>query len=424
MRLLEAPAAAPSAAPEVGETVRPATGSSESANLSGRRPRLEHVDAMRPLKQLGVVTTHAFAYFAPAAGIAVGASVLVTHVTRFAFMFISAGMLVYAYPVLTREGAKTFWRRRLLAVGLPYVTWTAIYFFINVGRYSSTSEALSRFAYYLGTGFYQLYFLLLLLELCVVYPAFLWLLRRTERHHVALFASSLGLQLVIMSMTHWGFLAGYLGKGNGMLELWNYQLFVVAGGLLAWHYETLHRWLGEHRRSVIAGTAVALVLAEGSFVLAETGVVPGLGGTNPAAVFQPATMPAYLGLVLCIYLVGMSLVERARRSPKLAVLLKAGVDDSYGIYLSQIVFFQLLVLLGWRHLDASLTWPVVTLLSVPIVFLGAAVLTSLLARLPGARALAGRPREPWRSLVPHRVSRPGSAIALSGASTRLGSSTE
>lgn len=356
------------------------------------RPRLQHVDAMRPIKQLGVVTTHAFAFFAPATGVAVGASALVSHVTRFAFIFISAAMLVYAYPTLTRASLKIFWRRRLLAVALPYVTWTFIYFATESGKYHSAPQAVGQLLYYLTTGYYQLYFLLLLLELCLVYPLVLWLVRKTRRHHWRLFAGSIVLQLVLMGLAHWGLLAGGLGKGNGMLELWNYQLYVVSGALLAWHYERAHAWLVSHARVVIGATVVAAAVAEAWFVLADTGVAPALGGTNAAAVFQPVTVPLYLGLVGCIYLVGVFLVEWGRRRPWAGSLVRLGVDDSYGIYLSQVLIFEALVVLGWRGLDSRLGWPLATFLSIPVVYLVSTALTSLLARLPGARGLAGRPR--------------------------------
>lgn len=370
----------------------------EEPRRGARRPRLHHVDAMRPIKQLGVVTTHAFAFFAPATGIAVGASVLVTHVTRFAFIFISAAMLVYAYPTLTRATLKIFWRRRLLAVGLPYVTWTVIYFATKASDYHSAGAAVGQFVYYLTTGYFQLYFLLLLLELCVVYPLVLWIVTKTERHHRLLFLASLVLQLVLMGLAHWGLLAGALGKGNGMLELWNYQLYVVSGALLAWHYERAHAWLIRHVRLVVGATLAAVGFAEAWFILSDTGVVPGIGGTNAAAVFQPATVPMYLGLVVAIYLVGVVLVEWGRRRPLIGSLVRLGVDDSYGIYLSQVLIFQGLVFLRWRSLESSLGWPLATVLSIVVVYFVSTALTSLLARFPGARGLAGRPRVDWRTV--------------------------
>lgn len=371
----------------------------ESTTTRGvARPRLQHVDAMRPVKQLGVVGTHSFAFFAPATGYAVGASVMVTHVTRFAFMFISAAMLVYAYPRLDRPGMKVFWRRRLVAVALPYVAWTVIYFLTELGNYSSAGAALHRFVYLLFTGYFQLYYLLLLLELCVVYPAFLWFLRKTEAHHKKVLVGSLVLQLVLMGLLHWGLLAGSLGKGNGMTELWNYQLFVVAGGLLAWHYQAVHAWMVENARRIVLWTIALGLVAEGWVALGESGV-PGIGGMNPAAVFQPVVMPFYLGLVVCVYLLGVVLSSR-KRSPEFRAAVKVGVDDSYGIYLSQLLIFQALVFFGFKHLRAVAPWPVVVVAAIIIVFLVSTALTSLLARLPGAKALAGRPRQPWNTLLP------------------------
>jgi len=124
-----AAAPAPAAAdPYAGETP-----------LSRRRPRprLTHVDAMRPVKQFGVVTTHSLQSFAPAASLGAGSALMLAHVTRFAFMFISAAMLAYAYPAVGRGGWPAFWRRRLLAAVLPYATWTIVYFalgFAQAGR--------------------------------------------------------------------------------------------------------------------------------------------------------------------------------------------------------------------------------------------------------------------------------------------------
>ena len=116
-------------------TMAPGTGIGNSAPTpapvaaSSRRPRLHHVDYMRPFKQGVVITTHSLLLFAPAASATAGAALLVTHLGRFAFMFISAAMLVYAYPHLERGNFGRFWRRRLFAVAVPYALWTLFYFF-------------------------------------------------------------------------------------------------------------------------------------------------------------------------------------------------------------------------------------------------------------------------------------------------------
>jgi peptidoglycan/LPS O-acetylase OafA/YrhL len=369
---------------------------------------LTHVDAMRPLKQVGVVTTHTLAAFAPSAALGTGAVLMVTHVTRFAFMFISAAMLVYAYPTLGRKELRRFWRRRLTAIGLPYVAWTLVYFAMQAGRLSSPLEGVERLGYLLATGYYQLYFLLLLLEFCLVYPAFLWLLRRTEGHHAALFAASVALQVALTSFIYWGVQPGWaLGEGGGMIELWNYQLFLVAGGLLAWHYAEVHDWLCRHWRLVAVATVASAVVAVGFYLFVAEHPSSLLAGINLTAAFQPVTIPLYLGLIASIYLMGVALVH-VRRSPRTRTLVQAGADNSYGIYLSQVLVLTGVAWLGWGRLESVLPWPVVTLGGVVVVFALATALTSILARLPGARALAGRPRIPWRTSLPWQRGSDGS----------------
>lgn len=362
------------------------------------RPRLTHVDAMRPVKQLGVVTTHSLQSFAPAASVGVGAGLMITHVTRFAFMFISAAMLVYAYPAVARGGWRTFWRRRLLAVVLPYATWTVVYFAMGLaqaGGIGNIADDAGHLGWLLLTGYDQLYFLVVLLQFYLIYPAFLWLIRRTERHHWRLLGVSLAVELVLAWLVHEQYVPSWMLNKAATRELWNYQLFVIAGALLAWHYHDVHAWLVRHWRALLAATAVAVAFGETWYLLAVHGV-PGFRGADPSDPFQPAEIPLYLGLITMVYLLGV--LMSSQRWPRwLRSLVRAGADYSYGIYLSQVLFLTALSTFGWQSLDRDLPWEVVTAGGIVIVFVGAAVLTALLARLPGARATAGIPRRPWRA---------------------------
>ena len=228
-----------------------------------RRPRLHHVDYMRPFKQGLVITTHSLLLFAPAASATAGAVLLVTHLGRFAFMFISAAMLVYAYPHLERANFGRFWRRRLLAVAVPYALWTLFYFFWESvpgvsamyrptgGITRSALTSLDHFGYLLLSGYYQLYFLVLLLEFYLVYPLFLWLLRRGARRPWLLLATSAAAQLGITCLLHWGLTPGWLNGFWGAREIWDYQLYLVAGGLMALYYREVHAWLCRHWRLVL-----------------------------------------------------------------------------------------------------------------------------------------------------------------------------
>jgi peptidoglycan/LPS O-acetylase OafA/YrhL len=363
------------------------------------RPRLTHVDAMRPVKQVGVVSTHSLQWFAPAANVGVGAGLMLTHVTRFAFMFISAAMLVYAYPVVAQGGWRTFWRRRLLVVALPYVTWTVIYFALGIvqsGRVGSITGDGERLGLLLLTGYDQLYFLIILLQFYLLYPAFLWLVRRTEHHHWWLLGVSLAVQLILFWLAHEQRLPAWmLGKG-ATRELWNYELFVIAGAVLAWHYRAVHTWLCRHWRLLLAAAAVGVAVGEAWYVLAALGV-PGFGGGDPSDPFQPVEIPLYLGLITMVYLLGVLLTSEWW--PRwLRALVRAGADYSYGIYLSQVLVATPLTMFGWRSLDGDLPWEVVTAGGIVVIFVAAGLLTALLARLPGARATVGISRRPWRTI--------------------------
>ena len=93
--------------------------------MAGRQ-RLDQIDAMRPLKQVGVVSTHTIIAFAPAwAAVLSNATLLLLHVSREVFFSISACMLTYAYAGLKRDGWRTFYWRRFVSVGIPYLCWNA-----------------------------------------------------------------------------------------------------------------------------------------------------------------------------------------------------------------------------------------------------------------------------------------------------------
>jgi peptidoglycan/LPS O-acetylase OafA/YrhL len=152
--------------------------------MAGRR--LDQVDAMRPVKQAGVIGTHVVLYFAPAAAsVASGAALLLLHLSREGFFFISACMLTYAYAGLTprsRAGLRRFYWRRFLSVGIPYLCWTVIYFLYQLpaSHYASLAAALKHLADMAYTGYYQLYFLVVIMQFYLVFPLVLMLLRRTR----------------------------------------------------------------------------------------------------------------------------------------------------------------------------------------------------------------------------------------------------
>jgi peptidoglycan/LPS O-acetylase OafA/YrhL len=362
-----------------------------SIPVSGTRKRLDHVDAMRPVKQFGVVSTHTLLFFAPVGtGISVGAALQLLHVTREAFLFISACMIAYSFRDVLHFELGPYWRRRFTSVGVPYLCWTLIYFFITLhGTTGSVGSRLDHLAYLVGTGYYQLYFLVVLLEFYAVFPLLLILLRRTVGHHGLLLAVSGALQVLIVSLMHWGVLPHWMRGFWATREVTSYQFYLIGGMVVAFHLDQVHRWLCAHVRLVLGLTLASAALAEVWYYLAVYHVVSWLGSSSDP--FQPVVIPWNVGAIASIYLLGVWLVAR-QRSPRTRALTTMGSDDSYGIYLSQLVFITALGWCGWRSLNAYMPWPILSLITVVIVFTACIVLTEFLARTPLAKALTGRSR--------------------------------
>jgi peptidoglycan/LPS O-acetylase OafA/YrhL len=367
--------------------------------LRGTRKRLDHIDAMRPVKQAGVVSTHTLLFFAPvAAGLTVGASLQLLHVTREAFLFVSACML--AYSVRDRPGIdhRTFWRRRFALVAVPYLCWTVIYFLVGLPSEHGTPRADTIHLLYLfGTGYYQLYYLLVLLEFYALFPLLLVLLRKTAGHHGLVLLVSGLVQLALVSSMHWGLVPAWMQGYWATREVTSYQFYLVAGMVVAMHLDEFHDWLCAHVPLIVAGTLAAAVAAEVWYYLAADHVVSWLGSSSDP--FQPIVIPFNIGAIACIYLIGVALVHR-RRSKRTRAVVQSGSDNSYGIYLAQVLLITILSWLGWQHLNDYLPWPVVAMITVVVVFVSCIALTELLARTPLAKALTGRTRVPWSRSAP------------------------
>ena len=373
------------------------------------RRRLDQVDAMRPIKQAGVVSTHAVLYFAPAAaagGVGPGAALLLLHVSREGFFFISACMLTYAYADMRVGGLRRFYRRRFVSVGIPYLCWTVIYFLylLPEAHYPSVTVALERLGETAETGYYQLYFLVVIMEFYLVFPLVLMLLRRTRGHHGLVVAAAVAAQVTMSILIHWHLLPALM-RDYQQEDALSYLLYLIGGGVVAFHLEEVHAWVCGHVRLILALTVAAALAAEGVYFLAQEGVTTVLGsGSDP---YQPSAIAFNVGAITCGYLAGVALV-RPWRSRRTKALVRVGSDDAYGIYLSQMLFITALSWLGWGHLSSTIPWPLLCLLTVGIVFACCITLTTLLARTPLAVPLTGRKREPWSTLIP-RLGRTGHA---------------
>ena len=367
---------------------------------------------MRPMKQAGVIGTHVLAFFAPAAsGVSASAVMLLTHFSREGFFFISACMLTYAYMDLDSGGLRRFYGRRLVAVAVPYLCWSVIYFLylLPTAHYASAAAALANFAKEIATGYYQLYFLLIIMQYYLVFPLLMMFLRRTRDHHgVIVVIAALG-HTVLMTLMHWTIVP--VLRTGWIREFTPYAFYLMAGSIAAFHLDAVNGWLVRHVRLVIALTVAAALGAEAVYFLANAGVTTALGSGNDP--FQPSVIPFDTGAIACLYLLGVALVKPGR-SRRLRAAVRIGSDNSYGVYLAQMLFINALIWAGWARLDSVVWWPLLCAATVVIVFLAGIALTSLLARTPLAVPLTGRQQQPWATWWPRSTAGPANAPPASG----------
>src|SRR5207237_1247492 len=147
---------------------------------------LHAVDLMRVLTVALVVGVHTVTHVPVKDTVAAGALTVVFHSSREIFFVVTALVLMHGYG---RRAVRwtDFWRRRYLCVAVPYAVWTLVYMLAD-GHWR---DPLGAFLHTLGgdllTGGakYQLYFLLVSMQIYLCFPAIRWLIRATAVNVVA-----------------------------------------------------------------------------------------------------------------------------------------------------------------------------------------------------------------------------------------------
>jgi peptidoglycan/LPS O-acetylase OafA/YrhL len=366
-----------------------------TATTQAPRPRVPHLEVLRLVPMVGVVATHTLMFTQPAASTVSNAALMFLHANREIFFFVSAFVLVYSSGAVGgRPPEAGFWRRRYPLVAAPYLAWTLLYWVPVAGLPSPSGSSLYQLLVNLTTGWFHLYFLLVTMQLYLVFPLLAWLIRRTSGHHRLLLAGSLSIQIGFTGLMQYasgaepGWLQSWLEQAQ--VEATSYQLYFLAGGLAAAHLPDVLRWLHSHRRASLLAAAAAAAAVSTNYALNLR-----FGQTAQAAanVFQPAvTLAVAAGLVL-LFWAADALVNRLPADGRAWRALLSTSRASFGVYLGHMVALQLLLLtplaatLGVSGLPAALRALVVLtiVLGVTIPAVLALQLTPFSAVLSGRR---------------------------------------
>ncbi|PZS15581.1 MAG: hypothetical protein DLM54_12410 [Acidimicrobiales bacterium] len=382
-----------------------------------RREHLYSIDLVRVLTIVMVIAVHTITIATSSFTTSVGGLTMVFHASREVFFILTAFVLAYGYghgPVRWRS----FWRKRYLCVTLPYVAWTIVYFAGDGNHFLPLPSAVRTIEHYLvtGTAEYHLYFLLVSMQIYMVFPLVRWLLHATCHHHGKLLAVCAAFQVVfsLAVQQQWvtnGVLGRWLANPDALLP--SYPFYILLGAVAAWHVDQLITWTRCHVRLVLVAAAASIVIGLGSY-FAQVYV-----GRQPAylasAVFQPVMVIESLGIAWALLVAGISWVDHGKPARRLVM---ACSDASFGIYLAHPLILQgLLVaasasglLAASSHLPVGAVLAVLVILAVPFIYLCSGVGTVLVRRSPLSLALTGRPQvgerwsERWRPRRSHRSS--------------------
>ena len=359
---------------------------------------LSAVDAVRFVTVAGVILVHATALTVSYGSVAAGGVYVVAHVTRSVFLLLSAFVLTYSFdrrPV----GARAFWRKRYPLIVVPYATWSLIYI-LTGGDLGSVQRVVTSFLEDLITGnaHFHLYFLLLTMQLYAVFPAIMAVLRRWPGVLLPALAVSLGFELAVNALIHYGTWPPALSiwLGNAGAWLLTYPLYVIMGVAAARNFSKVTTWVRRHSRLVVLSWFASVGVALGSYLLDLRYL--GYSPLKASEVFQPALVLETVTATAAQYVLGMWLgnhlsVRHLRR-------LERSSDVSFGVYLAHpLLISAILDVAGfsglWHRLGglpSGLGEAMVAFGLVPFVYAATFLATSAARRTAVSLALTGRRR--------------------------------
>ncbi|MCU1513063.1 MAG: acyltransferase [Microbacteriaceae bacterium] len=361
------------------------------AKPRSKAPHLYEIDVVRIFTFACVIAVHTTSHTTADDDFVLYGFLSLVHLTREVFFALTAFVLVYSY--LNRPvPMKKFLPKRFLLVGVPYIVWSVLYFTASNLRSPNGDfgEMLVRLIGYIltGTAWYHLYFLLVTMQVYLLVPIILWLVRRTRGHHVWLLAISGAFQLALTALYM------YFPEATSAINEYNkefffsYQFFIIAGAVAADHAAVFLAWVRAHRRAIgflFLGGALATL---GVWVLNMT--VGGYSLYRAGTPLQPIEMIWSVPVALGFLAVGTWWADRRNPRSLVARALDAGSDRSFGVFLSHPLFLWLLLWVGDDWLERHVATPWLTPVTYVLVILFSLGLTEIARRSWFSLPLTGR----------------------------------
>ncbi|PZE62155.1 hypothetical protein DEJ33_03010 [Curtobacterium sp. MCPF17_047] len=367
---------------------------------SGKPRHLYEVDVLRILTFACVIGVHTTSHTIASDDVPLNALLGLLHFTRLVFFSLTAFVLVYSWSLRPRPLAQ-FWPRRFLLVGVPYLAWSSVYvtasWLLSSTTRGDVPALVTTYAEGIvtGTSWYHLYFLLVTMQVYLLLPVIIWLVRVTRRHHVVVLVVAFLLQLAVFAAyKYWPHSIDWL-HGYQKQFFFSYVFFIVSGAVAADHADPFLRFIREHRRAVLwafAGT--------GALTLGVWWLQVGLGQSLYAAgtPLQPVQVLWSTAVFVGFLAIGAAWADRRRAGSALARVVDYGSDRSFGIFLSH-PFMIWILLHGDSWLESAVPKPWLTLVTYVLVLVLSVAVTEAFRWTPLSVPLTGRPSRARRARV-------------------------
>lgn len=364
-----------------------------SVDAPPKRARARHlyeIDIVRILTFLCVIGVHTTSHTAGPDDVGLYILLDLLHFTREVFFALTAFVLLYTYEVHPVPMRK-FWPKRFLLVGVPYVVWSAIYV-VAVYLHHPTGtlwDLVQKFVFatLTGSAWYHLYFLLVTMQVYLLVPVIVWLVRRTRGRHWLLLLGALIVQAGLMSWYHyWPSTTGWYGDWAKQI-VFTYSFFVIAGAVAADHQKTFLGWVRAKRMLIIW-----IVVASAAIMFAAYGLelLRGASLYGAGTPMQPVVIVWGVAVGLGFLALGSWWADRRKAASFTARFVDTASDRSFGIFLAHPLVLWVLLWAGDDWLEHTVPTPWLTLVAYVLVIIGAVLITEVARRTPLSLALTGR----------------------------------
>lgn len=311
------------------------------------KKRYIELDVLRALSIIGVLLIHVSAQVILSKngvtnGVMNDIALFINQISRFAvpvFLVLSGWGLTMSNSL--KHGYLSFVRKQISKIIILYTVWSVIYYVATVHSFS-ISKFIKNFI--LGSTFYHLYFVPLIIVFYLIYPLILKIGK-----------SNLGLifMLVITIFSQEVAIITGIGLLNNIRNIFNWIFFFTLGSWLANDYDSKVEKLQKFRSLIIVLfiTTLSAVFFESSFLIDKVGINVATTSTRPSII------------LLSVLFIAIFLGIKWENNYFIQPLIKLATF-SYGVYLSHAFFLTL-----FNKVYVKLGFSMESILYMPVAFI-------------------------------------------------------